>query len=168
MAGCPSWASAFEELASGLDELKSAAGSPTFENPTFAPSWDVRSGRQLVSSESELLESGRQIHGAHSGYGHGCCPLALVVFDMPNPNRYFANFLVNIDIFKKCLYVDNQYGLSIYQTPLPGVQPQHLVCPPRGHRARHLLPSARHRRRAVWQKLSLQPQLGIRHIGKPG
>ena len=103
MAGCPSWASAFEELASGLDELKSAAGSPTFENPTFAPSWDVRSGRQLVGSESELLESellesGRQIHGAHSGYGHGCCPLALVVFDMPNPNRYD---ILSISIFCK-------------------------------------------------------------------
>ena len=26
---------------------------------------------------------------------------------------------IAIDIFKKCRYIDNRYGLSIYRTPLP-------------------------------------------------
>ena len=31
----------------------------------------------------------------------------------------FKNGYININIFKKGRYIDNQYGLSIYQTPLP-------------------------------------------------
>ena len=126
MAGCPSWASAFEELASGLDELKSAAGHqpptfenlpptfghqpPTFENlpPTFDPSWKVRSGRQLVGSESEFLGSGRQILGSHSGYGHGCCPLVF------NPSTLLA-LLAGIALatyFLRLVIVVEQFGRS--------------------------------------------------------
>merc|ERR1712172_275889 len=29
---------------------------------------------------------------------------------------------IDIDIFKKCRYIDNRYGLSIYRTPLLGMQ----------------------------------------------
>ena len=119
MAGCPSWASAFEELASGFDELKSAAGHqpptfehqpPTFENlpPTFDPSWNVRSGRQLVGSESEFLGSGRQILGSHSGYGHGCCPLVF------NPSTLLA-LLAGIALatyFLRLVIVVEQFGRS--------------------------------------------------------
>ena len=112
MAGCPSWASAFEELASGLDQLKSAAGHqpPTFENlpPTFDASWNVRSGRQLVGSESEFLGSGRQILGSHSGYGHGCCPLVF------NPSTLLA-LLAGIALatyFLRLVIVVEQFGRS--------------------------------------------------------
>ena len=54
----------------------------------------------------------------------------LGVFDTPNPYRYssisifckfpdiFKNGLIDIDIFNKCRYIDNRYGLSIYRTPL--------------------------------------------------
>ena len=113
MAGCPSWASAFEELASGLDQLKSAAGdpSPTFENlppTTFAASWNLRSGRQLVGSESEFLGSGRQILGSHSGYGHGCCPLVF------NPSTLLA-LLAGIALatyFLRLVIVVENFGRS--------------------------------------------------------
>ena len=113
MAGCPSWGSAFEELASGLDQLKNAARdqSPTFENlppPTFAASWNLRSGRQLVGSESEFLGSGRQILGSHSGYGHGCCPLVF------NPSTLLA-LLAGIALatyFLRLVIVVENFGRS--------------------------------------------------------
>ena len=113
MAACPSWASAFEELASGLDELKSAAGaqSPKFENlppPAFPMSWNVRSGRQLEGSESEFLGSGRQILGSHSGYGHGCCPLVF------NPSTLLA-LLAGIALatyFLRLVIVVENFGRS--------------------------------------------------------
>ena len=110
MAGCPSWASAFEELTSGLDELKNAAGHqpPTFENPTFDPvSWNVRSERQLLGFESEM-GSGRQILGSHSGYGHGCCPLVF------NPSTLLA-LLAGIALatyFLRLIIVVEQFGRS--------------------------------------------------------
>ena len=66
MTECPSWSSEFELLLNGFEELKS---SSSLENP-----------------DRHLAGTGRQIglHGAHSGYGHGCCPLVF------NPSTLLA------------------------------------------------------------------------------
>ena len=66
MTECPSWSSEFELLLNGFEELKS---SSSLENP-----------------DHHLAGTGRQIglHGAHSGYGHGCCPLVF------NPSTLLA------------------------------------------------------------------------------
>ena len=42
-----------------------------------------------------------------------------VLIDIESIIDIFNNDLIDIDIFKKCRYIDNQYGLSIYRTPLP-------------------------------------------------
>ena len=66
MTECPSWSSEFELLLNGFEDLKS---SSSLENP-----------------DHHLAGTGRQIglHGAHSGYGHGCCPLVF------NPSTLLA------------------------------------------------------------------------------
>ena len=106
MTGCPSWTSAFEDLVSGFDEpeLKSGIG----HQQTSIEPWNIRSGRQLFGSESDL-GSGRQILGSHSGYGHGnCCPLVF------NPSTLLA-LLAGIALatyFLRLVIVVEQFGRS--------------------------------------------------------
>ena len=107
MTGCPSWTSAFEDLVSGFDEpeLKSGIGH---QQTTSIEPWNIRSGRQLFGSESDLA-SGRQILGSHSGFGHGnCCPLVF------NPSTLLA-LLAGIALatyFLRLVIVVEQFGRS--------------------------------------------------------
>ena len=99
MTECPSWSSEFELLLNGFEELK---GSSSLENP-----------------DHHLAGTGRQIglHGAHSGYGHGCCPLVF------NPSTLLAllagialatYFLRLVSPICVCLLTQKNFSVSIF------------------------------------------------------